>query len=543
MKVFFDTIMMYRNTNILQYNQSVKKILEISSNQNNQYYYSKGLRELGFYHIIKAEYDSALLFLNQSQKIVEQLEDDSLMVELLNFKGLVYLETFDYFTAIQLYQNINSIAKKIEGSTDELSANQMIGDIYRRCKEYDKSLEYFKLSEPSTYKKDTVVERHGWWNLNIGQVYFKLGKYEEAVNHYNKSLEIWDKMDMTRGKGYTYNSIGDLYLEIKSKNCFENYYQAIGNNKLINNNTEFVRSYVGLGNSYKIVNGNLDSAAYYYQKAIDIGIDNNLEFMLIPALDFFIEKPEYGKVLNLTYKELLIVKNKATEESLKRSSNQDLKILASMEKIKVAEINYINSLDKTKMYQRIFLLLLLLAFSIIVFLITLFVKNKKLKESQSQIKNQFEVISVQAINLEKANKKLVENNLLLKEDLSINNLELLHSKGILKNIKKVSIEEKNIEINSIIQSKISRFDLDKEPGKSLEFYKEKDLVKKLADLNLKLNDNEIMICCMIKKGLATKEIANISHRSHDSLKVTRSRIRKKLKLDRAENLTIYLNKL
>ena len=48
---------------------------------------------------------------------------------------------------------------------------------------------------------------------------------------------------------------------------------------------------------------------------------------------------------------------------------------------------------------------------------------------------------------------------------------------------------------------------------------------------------------MIKLGLTTKEIANISHRSPDSLKVTRSRIRKKLKLDRTENLTMFLNKL
>lgn len=85
--------------------------------------------------------------------------------------------------------------------------------------------------------------------------------------------------------------------------------------------------------------------------------------------------------------------------------------------------------------------------------------------------------------------------------------------------------------------------MEKGVEKSLEYYREKGLVQKLSDLNFKLNDNEITICCMIKKGLTTKEIANISHRPHDSLKVTRSRIRKKLKINRSDNLTIYLNNL
>lgn len=543
MKVFFDTIKMYRNTDVVQYKHSIKQLLEISSNQNNQYYYSKGLRELGFYHTIKAEYDSALLFLNQSQIIVEELEDDELMLDLLNIKGLIYIYTFDYFSAIQVYQDVNSIAKKLKSPIDVLTSNEMLGEIYKRCKDYEKAIEYFEMSTPYELEKDTLYERNGWWNLNFGEVYFLKKEYELAENHYQESLSHWQKMEMTRGMVFTYNNFGDLYLATKSDKCFENYYQSIEKNQSLNINSEFVDSYVGLGNSYKIINENLDSASYYYHKAINIGIKNNLKYMLNPALDFFIEKPEYQEILNLSYKDLLNVKNQATEEFLKRSSNQDLKILASLDKIKLVEISHLNSLDKAKMYKRIFILLLLLTILIIAFLRMLFLKNRKLKESQSQIKSHFELIREQAFDLEKANKKLVENNLSLKENLSLNNLELLHSTGILKNIEEVSKEEKNVELNSILQSKISHSEVHKESRNSPEFYKEEELVEKLSDLNLKLNNNDVILCCMIKRGLTTKEIANITHRSPDSLKVTRSRIRKKLKLDRSENLTMYLNKL
>lgn len=70
----------------------------------------------------------------------------------------------------------------------------------------------------------------------------------------------------------------------------------------------------------------------------------------------------------------------------------------------------------------------------------------------------------------------------------------------------------------------------------------KDFNKNLIRQCPKLTPSEINLCSFIKLGMSNKEIASVLYQSPDSVKVSRYRIRKKLKLERNENFETYLSK-
>lgn len=65
-------------------------------------------------------------------------------------------------------------------------------------------------------------------------------------------------------------------------------------------------------------------------------------------------------------------------------------------------------------------------------------------------------------------------------------------------------------------------------------------IKSVLNRHKNLTPQEIQLCYMLKNKLSTKDIASITFREESSVKVSRSRLRKKLKLNETENLTTYL---
>lgn len=76
-----------------------------------------------------------------------------------------------------------------------------------------------------------------------------------------------------------------------------------------------------------------------------------------------------------------------------------------------------------------------------------------------------------------------------------------------------------------------------------EIYFKKTHPSFMTNLLSKHNDlqpSEIKIAMLVRLNLSIKEIASIAFMSEDSVKTTRSRIRRKMALDRNQNLTTYL---
>ncbi len=69
----------------------------------------------------------------------------------------------------------------------------------------------------------------------------------------------------------------------------------------------------------------------------------------------------------------------------------------------------------------------------------------------------------------------------------------------------------------------------------------KEFTKHLVEQFPELTGMELKLCVFIRLGMNNKDIAALLNQNPDSIKVSRSRLRKKLNLDQSQNLETYLN--
>lgn len=70
-----------------------------------------------------------------------------------------------------------------------------------------------------------------------------------------------------------------------------------------------------------------------------------------------------------------------------------------------------------------------------------------------------------------------------------------------------------------------------------------DFARRLSEMHPGLTQTELRVCCYLKMGLSSKDIAPLFNISYRSVEMTRYRIRRKLNMSRDTNLTEYLQSL
>jgi len=142
--------------------------------------------------------------------------------------------------------------------------------------------------------------------------------------------------------------------------------------------------------------------------------------------------------------------------------------------------------------------------------------------------------------IELKDKELAEDALLLLK----NNKFIISITKDLKNLYEL-IPEKSNDIsagfNKIIDSITAKVKEDSWERFELSFNSANEDFKKNLLANFPdLTDAELKLAILIKSGMNTKEIASLLYQSPDSIKVARSRLRKKLKLSSKDNLLTFL---
>lgn len=143
--------------------------------------------------------------------------------------------------------------------------------------------------------------------------------------------------------------------------------------------------------------------------------------------------------------------------------------------------------------------------------------------------------------VETKNKELTSNALFLVKNNEFNT-------SLIKKLKEIGqyANDKNVKINKHLQQIVNDIDtkVREDSWDRFELYFQEvhhNFFDKLLYKYPDLTPNELRLCAFIRLGMSSKDIASITFRTPDSIKVYRSRVRKKLNININENLTNFLH--
>jgi tetratricopeptide (TPR) repeat protein len=435
-----------------------------------QIYYRKGkvLNAIGFY-------DSALKYFLKAYELSFKKKDIKRINEINLFLGICYSNLGRITKAKEIlnqYLSINEIVDKSEGYNN-------LAICYAKEEKYDEARKYFiEGFHEAEKKKNEIAQIEILTNISC--------MYVEEQN-FLKSLE-YSLLAKDKIVDYKHNS-----------NAFES---------LLNLNIGV--SYSGLGNYSKAENylkgallnlSNKDAEIIIFQNLISIYDKTKNEKQKI----IFLEK------LNNSYDTLLKSKNKNFTKLI------DKHIELVKNEFKNEELVKQNRIIKERSsYQSI--LILLLIFLLLISLL-LFYKNYR------YIKNKK---ALDALN-EKQTKILEEQVKLKENEVGTIAVAMSEKIDILNQLKKeLENNQGNVEV---IKNKINNL---VDSSSNVDFIKNKleyrfpEFFTKLLIKHPELSITEVRYCVLTKLNMSIKETANILNVSPDTVKVTRSKLKKKI---------------
>lgn len=391
--------------------------------------------------------------------------------------GLLYWGLKDFDSVINEFQKLLRLSQnKTNYFENELpvywglaEANYYQLNFQKALHFYSKGVNIATSLNDSYYLIDNIV--------GLGRCNAKLGKLTEAMNDFNRALELAKEYDFV-------NDFVEITLEMaKLQMDQENYEGALKNCMISKNNSIQSNSILLQIESQKLLAqiyshiGNADST-YYYSKQVE---------------DLKLEMEEKEAIRKIT---------EARITMLFEEREKDLKN------------NFQSRVGWLK--KKVFLFSSSLIIIIIFFLIFNFYKMQSIKDVERELIIEKQQVKV---SLERNKKLLVKNSLIHLQDQKLLDQALKNNEQ-----KKLSELLKTVKDKKLNQNSFwDEFEI-----RNMELYS--TFFNKLLNAHPDLTNNERRLCSFLKLDLTTKEISRITGQSIESINVARVRLRKKLNL-------------
>jgi signal transduction histidine kinase len=269
--------------------------------------------------ICKINPDTTLYY---QEKYLQPASDTSLFRGLglcYLLKGIVEKDLGYYDKAIQSNKQALIYLKPINFQVGVAAIYNNLGTVYKRKALYKKALEVY-LKSLKLKKQFNDDKKLTYSYNNIGLLYDKLGKYEEAEKIYKKSVKICKKHGLHNKLAKNYNNLGNVKIEINKPDIAKKYYKLSleylepGKNLLLRST---ILSNIGI--SYEKLN-HPDSAFFYYEKALGLSKKTGDAQTILNSLRHI------GRLKTSTghYEKAKYYLNKAYEKARKKGSHKSL---------------------------------------------------------------------------------------------------------------------------------------------------------------------------------------------------------------------------
>jgi len=463
-------------------------------------------------YLLNDSYDKALQLGLQSLEIRKKIGNDYDLAFTLRTLGWLYYDIGYYDNALDYHTETLKIHLNIGDKQRIAYSYNSIGLVHEHKEDYNLALSFFKKSlalKKEFNNKDRIAET----TKNIGICYRKINELDSAKQFLESSLEIANEIKDDFNKVSILNELSIVNLKL------ENY----------------VISYALLNEARTIINTLSDNK--------ELVLENNRILS-----DYYLAKEDYKEALNF-YK-------KYTEERSEIFSRNKSERLAEMRILyeaerRESEIKLLEQQRNLEAQKRNAILIgsILLVIIGLLVIASLWnnIKKKKAIYQQSHRLSK-EKLKTQSLLKENLEHKLAYR---MKE---LTNLALFISqrtsiyKELTKSFKGLNFTNKNQlkkEIDGLIKEYTFKFNFNEDIQRfhtNIETL-QSDFLFKIKEKYPHLTDKDVQLAVQVKLKLSSKEIANINNISLNSVEIGRHRLRKKLSLEKKDNLVNFLEKI
>ncbi len=462
------------------------------------------------------------LAINYYKKAYANNENDLAHYYHANIIGCMFLNLNQPDSAIYYFESQLKSSFLISDYIAKASSLNNLGIAEQKKKNFTKALEFFfkaqKIMEQnkSSASRNFQGEQVSFYNnvlSNIGQCYFWMKRYNNAIPYLEKSHQVDKKI---------YDVNGQIKLAM-----------------------QLVSSYLKTNASQKA-----KSIEHLFQSQTNKMTLPSKLLLLTMEEEIAIFDKDYIRIETINEKLKEIRKQQEQEKIISIDNMNEIlaQFLISEAKIKIdIEKEQKQQLQKTvelKKHENQFLLIVsgsgFILIMIIGFLYFQYTRNKRKKIQ----------LEKESLELEDERQKLQiksQENYLTEFAIE-NNLKKEYAKELLKNLNHlVSVDDTDVkrEIKNLI-FELKNKELSSKNVEELNNQSELLLINfktKLAQLHPNLSKSDIELCCLIKLNLSNKEIALHKNVTDESVKIFKNRLKKKLELTSSDILNIYISEI
>lgn len=422
-----------------------------------------------------------------------------------------------YQKSLTLIEETNKNNPGVFSPKSKMILMHNIGNIFATRKEYDQAKNYYRLAQEINATVDDVQVKAGLLE-SLGVILLKEDHTGEALDHFKQALEVRNEVHDISGIAGTYQFIGDYYMQQNELPKAKEIYL-----KVISMGKQVAR--------WQVVQVAADSLTRIYLRAGDY--------------QNAFESNKYSAQLNDS------IFNNKSEASLTRLALQ----FEFDRQIKNQEIKQQKEIDSQKSRKLFFIFLSVTLFLLSILVVLLLLNqhkklaNAKLKQKQLDLESTNIRLENQNIRLE--SEKLEAELILKNKELTTNVMYLVQKNEFITDIAQRtkelishSPEQAKTAFNSLLAD-LHR-NTDDKVWKEFEIRFQdvhQDFYRRLNERFPDLTPNEKKLAAFLRLNMSTKDISAITFQSTDSIRIARSRLRKKLDLPSDDNLIGFLESI
>lgn len=508
---------------------------------------AKLLNNLGLIYSNLNDFPQALSFFRQSLAIKEQLGEgyEKTIAATLNNIGLNYQNMEDYENATHFYLKALGIRKELGDKKDIASSYSNLGGIYFWLRNYEQALDYYNLS--------INVLDNSKYNLKLlnayagkGETFMMVAQYDSAGIYIQKAYEIADLLENTRSLSKMWKLRGQNELLQGNNTLAEAYFSKVF--ELNDTSLIAAETYIFLGDILK--ESESLQAKKYYERAISLGKQlSSLESTkdaLLKLSTLYRGQRDFESAYQYFAEYKIIHDSLFNQQSYNHLQELKIRHEAQQKEFAIKQLQQKHQQQQKHLSQQrrwfLAIIIMLLLVASIIFLWG--TKNRKTRLHLQTIQEKEEELNRQKKNHANEKIKMQSQDLMTKA-------MLLHEKNeqIAKSVEQLNAYKKYmpLEVRKRYQEVLSELKNSQSPDswKAFEMYfseTHQDFYEKLLKQFPDLTPGEKKLCAFLRLNLTTKEIASLLHLSPKSVEVSRSRLRKKLKLTNTnQSLVAFLS--